>query len=70
MHIMPSLQEQAIILFDEYYNYPDFAQHEWLAWREIRSRYRIVAPCVAYDGRRAAFQITNLGDNSIRTHWP
>ena len=64
LHIVPRLQEKAVILFDEYYNYPDFARHEWLAWREIRSRYRINASCVAYDGRRAAFQIMNVGDNS------
>jgi len=31
--IMPLCQTGTVILFDEYYNYPDFTYHEWLAWR-------------------------------------
>jgi hypothetical protein len=46
-----------VVLFDEYYNYPGFAGHEWLAWREARAERGIRAKCIAYDGRRAAFQI-------------
>jgi len=57
-------QVGTVLLFDEYYNYPEFARHEWLAWREIRTRHNILAPCVAYDGRRAAFKILDLGDLS------
>jgi hypothetical protein len=60
--ILPRCLERAIIMFDEYYNYPDFAQHEWRAWRELRWKYRLTAPCLAYDARRVAFQITDLGD--------
>jgi Methyltransferase domain len=58
--LVPHCRVGTVILFDEYYNYPDFTEHEWVAWREVRSRYGIVAPCIAYDGRRAAFQITAL----------
>jgi hypothetical protein len=54
-----------VILFDEYYNYPDFAQHEWRAWRELRVCHGIVAPCIAYDGRRAAFQIRQRQDTRL-----
>lgn len=53
-----------VILFDEYYNYPVFAHHEWRAWRELRLCRGIVAPCIAYDGRRAAFQILRQHDNA------
>jgi hypothetical protein len=49
-----------VVLFDEYYNYSDFASHEWLAWREAKDLYGILAPCIAYDGRRAAFRISRL----------
>ena len=59
--ILPCCQVGTVVLFDEYYNYPDFEKHEWLAWREIRAMYKLIAPCVAYDGRRAAFQIEDLG---------
>jgi hypothetical protein len=59
--LIPHVQVGTIVVFDEYYNYPDFAQHEWLAWREIRAKYGVRASCVAYDGRRAAFRITKVG---------
>lgn len=59
--ILPRCREGTIIVFDEYYNYADFPQHEWRAWRELRARYGIAAPCLAYDSRRVAFQITDLG---------
>lgn len=62
--ILPRCQVGTVLLFDEYYNYPEFARHEWLVWREIRARHRIVAPCIAYDGRRAAFKIADIGDLS------
>jgi hypothetical protein len=46
-----------VVLFDEFYNYPGFEQHEWRAWREVRALRSIGASCIAYDGRRAAFVI-------------
>jgi hypothetical protein len=61
--LLPLLQRcrvGTVVLFDEYYNYSDFAAHEWLAWHEAKDLYRIVAPCIAYDGRRAAFRISQL----------
>lgn len=54
-------QVGTVILFDEYYNYSDFASHEWLAWRAISESHDIKAPCIGYDGRRAAFQISSFG---------
>jgi macrocin-O-methyltransferase TylF-like protien len=60
--ILPRCQQGTILVFDEYYSYPDFTQHEWRAWRELRHRYGITAPCLAYDARRVAFQITDLGE--------
>ena len=59
--VLPRCREGTIVIFDEYYNYSDFTQHEWRAWRELRERYRIVAPCLAYDSRRVAFQISDMG---------
>ena len=60
--VLPKCQVGTIILFDEYYNYPEFWRHEWLAWRQIRASCGVEATCVAYDGRRAAFQICRLGE--------
>lgn len=64
--LIPHCQAGSIVLFDEYYNYPDFAHHEWLAWREIRAMYGLQASCIAYDGRRAAFRITGFGTRVIK----
>ncbi len=55
--LVSRLQPGTIVLFDEYWNYPVFAEHEWLAWRQLRTDVGIEADCVAFDGRRAAFKI-------------
>jgi Macrocin-O-methyltransferase (TylF) len=60
--VLPRCQKGTILIFDEYYGYPDFTQHEWRAWRELRGKHRIKAPCLVYDARRVAFQITDLGE--------
>jgi hypothetical protein len=60
--ILPRCQEGTIVIFDEYYGYPNFTQHEWRAWRELRHEYGIKAPCLIYDARRVAFQISDLGE--------
>jgi len=59
-HTIPLCKPGCIVLFDEYYNYPGFARHEWLAWRQIQLTYQIHAECIAYDSRRAAFQINQI----------
>jgi len=59
-HALAFCREGSVVLFDEYYNYPGFADHEWLAWRQARARLRISASCIAYDGRRAAFRIDSI----------
>ncbi len=72
-YLLPSCTVGSIVLFDEYYNYPGFSQHEWLAWRQARIGFGITASCLGYDGRRAAFQIDCIrppefmSDGSIRT---
>ena len=63
--ILSRCQKGTIVLFDEYYNYPDFAQHEWLAWRVICAQYKIAASCIAYDGRRAAFELADPGEVAV-----
>lgn len=60
-HAIGYCRPGSVILFDEYYNYPGFAAHEFRAWREIQLANNITAECIGYDGRRAAFQISKLG---------
>lgn len=59
-YAIPLCRSGSVVLFDEYYNYPGFPEHEWQAWRRIRRAHEIEAECIAYDGRRAAFQITRI----------
>ncbi len=63
--IINKCQIGTVVLFDEYYNYPKFAHHEWLAWQQIKARYGIEATCIAYDARRAAFQIVKMNNVTI-----
>jgi len=50
----------SVVVFDEYYNYPGFAEHEYLAWRNARQEWGITARCIGFDGRRAAFKIHEI----------
>jgi hypothetical protein len=59
--VLPRCREGTIIIFDEYYNYSEFTRHEWRAWKELRQCYGLTAPCLAYDSRRVAFRITDMG---------
>jgi hypothetical protein len=58
--VLRRAQPGTVVVFDEYYNYPEFARHEWRAWREAQHRHHIASRCIAYDGRRAAFQILSI----------
>jgi Methyltransferase domain len=60
-HAIPCCGPGTVVLFDEYWNYPMFADHEWRAWRRARAECCIVAQCIGYDGRRAAFRISKHG---------
>jgi hypothetical protein len=64
--ILSRFQQGTVLLFDEYYNYSDFAYHEWLAWHQLCAENEVVAHCIAYDGRRAAFQVTNFGNSKSK----
>jgi hypothetical protein len=54
-----------VVLFDEFWNYPGFSNHEWLAWRKARAEYSIAAECIGYDGRRAAFLIRTIASANV-----
>jgi hypothetical protein len=63
--VLPRCSPGTVVLFDEYYNYPVFAEHEWLAWHEAMTTFGMSAHCVGYDGRRAAFQIDEIDTQSV-----
>lgn len=56
-HVLPRMPERSIVVFDEYYGYPSYEDHEFRAWSEIRARLKLVATPVAYSSRSAAFEL-------------
>lgn len=65
-HALPLCGVGSIVLFDEYYNYPNFAPHEWLAWHQEQTSLGLRSECVAYDGRRAAFRIISIRNARVQ----
>jgi hypothetical protein len=65
-HALRHCHSGTVVVFDEYYNYPGFAEHEWRAWCQARTEWSITAKCIAYDGRRAAFRINEIAPMRIR----
>jgi hypothetical protein len=65
-HALPYCGPGTVVLFDEYWNYPTFADHEWLAWRRARAECCIMTQCIGYDGRRAAFRIGKMASAIVR----
>jgi predicted O-methyltransferase YrrM len=47
-HVGPRLRPGSVILFDEYFNYPGWEQHEHRAWQEFVARTGIQCRYVAY----------------------
>jgi len=56
-HLLPYMPERSIVVFDEYYGYPSYEDHEFRAWSEIRARFNLLASPVAYSNRSAAFEL-------------
>jgi hypothetical protein len=55
--VLPRMPEGAVIVFDEYYGYASYEEHEFRAWQETRSRFALVASPMAYSSRSAAFAL-------------
>jgi hypothetical protein len=47
-HIGPRLRPGSIVIFDEYFNYPGWQEHEHKAWREFVERTGIGFTYEAY----------------------
>jgi hypothetical protein len=47
-HVGPRLRPGSVIVFDEYFNYPGWEQHEHRAWLEFVAKTGITYQYVAY----------------------
>lgn len=62
-YIGKRLQPGSILVFDEYYNYPRWEQHEYKAWGEYAAANGISYEYCSYvpDGEQVALRVTDIG---------
>jgi Methyltransferase domain len=56
-HVLPHMPAGGVVVFDEYYGYPTFSEHEYRAWREVRQAGSGSARPLAYSSHSCAYQI-------------
>ena len=55
------LQAGTVILFDEYFNYPNWENHEFKAWKEFVDKHRISYDYIGFARQQVAVKITKIG---------
>jgi hypothetical protein len=55
------MQPGTIIVFDEYFNYPNWERHEYKAWQEFVARHEVGYEYIAYARQQVAVRITSVG---------
>ena len=58
--LRPYLQKGTVIVFDEYYGYPSWQNHEHKAWREFLHSHDLVCEALAYSSHSASFRFTKI----------
>lgn len=59
--LAPRLQPGTIVLFDEFFNYPGWREHQVKAWTEFAQRHRTGFTFIGYARQQAALRITATG---------
>lgn len=59
--LVSRMQPGTIILFDEYFNYPNWENHEHKAWREFVAAHHIQFRTLGYARQQLAVEILSLG---------
>ncbi|MGH3794758.1 MAG: TylF/MycF/NovP-related O-methyltransferase [Pseudonocardiaceae bacterium] len=64
-HVGPRLRPGTVIVFDEYFNYPGWEQHEYRAWQEYVAKSGIEFRYEAYtsNNEQVVMVVTGLGDD-------
>ena len=55
------LQPGTVIVFDEYFNFPNWREHEFKAWKEFVARYNLTYEYLSYSRQQAAVRILTTG---------
>jgi hypothetical protein len=59
--IAPRLVQGTVILFDEYFNYPNWEQHEFKAFQEFVSAHKVKYTYLAFARQQVAVRINSIG---------
>ncbi len=59
--LLPRLREGSVIVFDEYFGYPNWQKHEFRAFQEFVATHNITYSYLAYSRIQVAVQITAVG---------
>lgn len=61
----PRLTPGSVVVFDEYFNYPGWQQHEYRAWHEYveRSGTRFEYAGYTFDNEQVIVRVTGIGDD-------
>ncbi len=54
------VQVGTIVLFDEYFNYPNWKNHEYKAWKEFVEKYHIEYEYIGFARQQVAVRITKV----------
>jgi predicted O-methyltransferase YrrM len=55
------LQPGTVIVFDEYFNFPNWQQHEFKAWKEFVARHSLTYEYLSYSRQQVAVRILVIG---------
>ncbi len=55
------MQVETVIVFDEYFNYPNWKQHEFRTWREFVERHNVTYEYLAFARNQVAIRIRTIG---------
>jgi predicted O-methyltransferase YrrM len=63
--IRPRLQPGTVLVFDEYFNFPNWKEHEFKAWAEFVVRHGISYQYLAYARQQVAVRIVSISPSAI-----
>jgi len=63
-HVGPRLQPGSVIVFNEYFNYPNWQAHEFKAWQEFVAAHDVEYEYLAWGHLEVAVKITSIGNPS------
>ena len=58
--LAPRIVTGTVILFDEYFNFPNWRLHEYLAFQEFINAFDVEVECVGYARVQASFKILSI----------